>query len=438
MIIKNFFYRTWLLLLIILPGIRAQAQEQKPDTLALSRVEAEALFLEKNLALIAERLNIEQAEALILQAKAWPNPELEISEVNFWATRHQVANGDGNPPLFRNGFGENRQVSVQLEQLVFTARKRKKNISLQVANRELAQTAYTEMLLSLKAEFRTQLSELLYHQHNIRLLRQQQNVLSQLIRAQEAQLRNGNISKADFYRIRALDLSLRAELNEALQESNEAQKDLKSLMLLPADVTLFLTDAGLLPRQPLLLTQPLESLLTMAEQQNPAVRVAQHDLLVSEAAHTLERAMRVPDLSLNTNYDRGGNILLNFIGFGVSMDLPFFDRNRGNIKAAQVRVQQSRYLHSLQVNEAQNEVVKSFKDYQQLSELYQSIDETYINELDEVLVGVSRNFQRKNISLLEFLDFFDAFKENKLLYFDTIRSLESKKEELNLLTGTDL
>ncbi|QCR21109.1 TolC family protein [Pontibacter sp. SGAir0037] len=436
MTIKFLKHVIWLLLLCSFAAFPAQAQT--PDTLSLTRVEAEALFLEKNLALIAERLNIDQTEALILQAKAWPNPELEISEVNLWATPYQVANGDGAPPLFGDRFGRNRQFSVQLDQLVQTARKRKKNISLQVANRELAQTAYTEMLLSLKAEFRTQLSGLLYHQNNVRLLRQQQNVLSQLIRAQEAQLRNGNISKADFYRIRALGLSLRAELNEALQESNEAQKDLKSLMLLPADVTLFLSDKGALPRRSLLLNQSLDSLLTMAERQNPAVLVAASDLRVSEAEHTLERAMRVPDLTFNTSYDRGGNILLNFIGFGVTMDLPFFDRNKGNIKAAQVRVQQSRHLQSLRVNEAQKEVVRAYKDYLQLSGLYQSIDETYINELDEVLAGVSRNFQRKNISLLEFLDFFDAFKENKLLYFDTIRSLESKKEELNLLTGTDL
>ncbi|WP_276496486.1 TolC family protein [Pontibacter litorisediminis] len=438
MTLKLFFCPAWLLLLLLLPAYQAQAQEQQPDTLALTRVEAEAIFLEKNLALIAEQLNIDQAEALILQAKAWPNPELEISEVNFWATPHQLANGEGAPPLFGDRFGKNRQFSVQLEQLVQTARKRKKNISLQVANRELAQTAYSEMLLSLKAEFRTQLSELLYHQQNVRLLRRQQNVLSQLIRAQEAQLRNGNISKADFYRIKALDLSMRAELKEALEESNEAQKDLKSLMMLPSNVTLFLTDAGPLPGQSLLLNQPLDRLLALAEAQNPTVRVAASDLRVSEAEHTLERAMRVPDLKFNTNYDRGGNILLNFIGFGVSMDLPFFDRNRGNIQAAQARVQQSKHLHALRVSEAQNEVVKTYQDYQQLADLYQSIDENYINELDDVLAGVSRNFQRKNISLLEFLDFFDAFKENKLLYFDTIRSLESKKEELNLLTGTDL
>lgn len=428
----------WLLLLFPFCLSQAQAQTQTPDTLALSRVEAEALFLEKNLALIAERLNIDQAEALILQAKAWPNPELEISEVNFWATPHQIANGDGNPPLFRNGFGENRQFAAQLEQLVFTASKRKKNISLQVANRELAQTAYTEILLSLKAEFRTMLSELLYQQRHLQLLQRQQQVVSQLIRAQEAQLRNGNISRADFYRIRALDLSLRAELNEGLQQSSQAQKELKTLMLLPPATTLYLTDTHPLPHQSLLRDQSLDSLLALAARHNPAVRVAETDIRVSEAAHTLERALRVPDLRFNANYDRGGNILLNFVGFGVAMDLPVFDRNKGNIKAAEMQVQQSRHLHTLRVNEAQNEVVKTYQDYRQLSELYQSIDATYINELDDVLAGVSRNFQRKNISLLEFLDFFEAFKENKLLYFDTIRSLESKKEELNLLTGTDL
>src|SRR5690606_19737434 len=117
-----------------------------------------------------------------------------------------------------------------------------------------------------------------------------------------------------------------AELNEALQESNEAQKDLKSLMMMPSHLTLFLTDRDPLPSQYLLLNQPLDSLLVLAERQNPTVRVAALDLQVSEAEHTLERAMRVPDLRFNTNSDRGGHILLNFIGFGVAMDLPVFDR----------------------------------------------------------------------------------------------------------------
>ncbi|TXK48130.1 TolC family protein [Pontibacter qinzhouensis] len=438
MTLKLFQHTVWLLLLLVLPLVQVQAQHQPADTVSFTRAEAEALFLQRNLALISEQLNIAQADAQILQAKAWPNPELEISEVNFWATPHQVANGDGNPPLFRNGFGENRQLSVQLEQLVQTARKRKKNISLQVANRDLAQAAYTDFLLSLKAEFRNLLSDLLYHQNNIALLRQQQQVLTPLIRAQEAQLNNGNISKADFYRIRALDLSLRAELSQAVQESNEVQKNLKTLLLVPSQQTLFLNEPSPIQGQNLLLNRTLDNLLVLAESNNPAVRVAESGIRVSQAEHTLERAMRVPDLAFNTNYDRGGNILLNFIGFGVTLDLPFFDRNKGNIQAANIRVQQSRHVHELQVNEVRNEVVKTFSDFSQLVTLYQSIDETYINDLDQVLAGVSRNFQRRNIGLLEFLDFFDAFKENKLLYFDTIRSIESKKEDLNYITGTDL
>ncbi|MFT2008674.1 TolC family protein [Pontibacter sp. 13R65] len=438
MTIKLFSYILFLPILLLVCGLPSQTQAKQTDTLSVTRVEAERIFLERNLALLAEKLNLDQADALILQAKAWPNPSLEISEVNFWATPHQVAYGDGNPPLFRNGFGENRQLSAQLDQLVQTARKRKKNISLQVANRQLAEVAYSEVLLSLKAEFRTLLSELQFQQNNVRILQQQMQVLNQLIRAQEVQLRSGNISKADFYRVRALDLSLRAELKEALQERNEVQQSLKSLLLLPAETTIYLEDSPNISRSSYLLTQPLDSLLARAEKYNPDVRVAQSDLRVREAEHTLERAMRVPDLTFNANYDRGGNILLNFIGFGVSMDLPFFDRNKGNIQAAQIGVQQGRYLHTLRVQEARNEVVRAYSDYVELADLYESIDETYINELDDVLAGVSRNFQRKNISLLEFLDFFDAFKDNKLLYFDTIRSLESKKEELNLLIGSDI
>ena len=61
------------------------------DSLRLSREQCEALFLEKNLLLIAEKLQISQAEAMVLQASLWPNPTFEVDEVNLWSTKRQLA-----------------------------------------------------------------------------------------------------------------------------------------------------------------------------------------------------------------------------------------------------------------------------------------------------------------------------------------------------------
>ncbi|WHT38401.1 TolC family protein [Myroides sp. mNGS23_01] len=52
----------------------------------MSKQEIETLFLEQNLDLLAKKLEISQAEAQLIQARLWPNPTFEISEVNVWRT----------------------------------------------------------------------------------------------------------------------------------------------------------------------------------------------------------------------------------------------------------------------------------------------------------------------------------------------------------------
>jgi len=56
------------------------------DTIYLSTAQAEDLFIKQNLELIAEKLEIDVAEAAIVQAKLWPNPTLSIEDVNLWNT----------------------------------------------------------------------------------------------------------------------------------------------------------------------------------------------------------------------------------------------------------------------------------------------------------------------------------------------------------------
>ena len=85
----------------------------------------EAQFLQQNSELLASKFNIEKADAEIVQEKLWSNPTLSISEVNLWKT-YQV---EEQPFLFGK-YGNNQQISVELEQLIETAGKRKKRIAV--------------------------------------------------------------------------------------------------------------------------------------------------------------------------------------------------------------------------------------------------------------------------------------------------------------------
>src|SRR5580658_1038907 len=54
----------------------AQASPLPSDTLNISLDSAEGMFLHTNFQLIAQRYNIDANQALVIQAKLWPNPNL--------------------------------------------------------------------------------------------------------------------------------------------------------------------------------------------------------------------------------------------------------------------------------------------------------------------------------------------------------------------------
>src|SRR5690625_9211 len=123
---KSSYVKVWIILSLFWGSLSYGQQE-----IILSRQEAEALFLDQNLDLLAEKLEIPKAEAAVLQAKLWPNPTFSVDEVNFWALPGQIEPlGEELPPLFGN-FGKHFQFSFGLEQLIQTAGKRKKLMAVE-------------------------------------------------------------------------------------------------------------------------------------------------------------------------------------------------------------------------------------------------------------------------------------------------------------------
>lgn len=426
------------LLRILLPGILATgvytaAAQTQTDTLRYTSQQAESIFLQNNLPLLAEKLNITQADAKILQAKAWPNPSFSLSEIQLYNN----STTDESPPLFGN-FWSNRTFAAQLEQLVHTAGKRKKNIALETRNKQLAESSFTDLLQALKAEFRQTTSELLYLQRVQSDLLFQQSEVSTLMRAQQAQYKQGNISQTELYRLKALMISLQAEVNELNEQMTDKQKNLKTLMAVNPQSYLVLTDSVSATAAGAFRQHSLDDLISLAVKQNASILSARNGTQVSEAQLAIERANRVPDVTLNLNYDRNGNNQLNFLGAGFAMDLPIFNRNKGNIRAAQIEVQKSGLMEKNKIAEVSNSVVKTWQDLNKAITLYESIDKDYIDKLGVMTKGIIRNFTQRNMSLLEFLDFFESFRDSKGKYYEAIKNISLKKEDLNYLTGSDL
>ncbi|GAB3178416.1 TolC family protein [Telluribacter humicola] len=427
----------FLFLVIGTKTLHAQSQPTSTDTLHLTKQQAEKLFLEKNLLLLAERLTIQQSEALVMQARLWPNPSVTVEEVNLWATPNQLSLGEELPPYFNN-FGRNHQVAIQLEQVLLTAGKRRKLIAIEEVSRDMAVSYFEELLRNLKVEVRRSLVELQYLQLYQTVFASQISQTQQLLTSYERQATIGNINRAEVVRLKALVLELTNESVDLQKQIHDIQRDLIVMMNLPATAYIVLDTSDFVPDLARLEGLSANSLMNRALSSRPDVALAQQEVTFQNRQLTYQQALRKPDLTLGVNYDRGGNFLKNFVGFGVAVDLPVFNRNQGNIKYARIGLERAGVLRDDKLRQVEAEVMASFKNLQTNLSFYNSIDPAYEGELDQLLRSYTSNFRSRNVSMLEYLDFFEAYLDNKRTIISTRKELSQTYEELQYIIGSEL
>ncbi|MFP7656950.1 TolC family protein [Chryseobacterium proteolyticum] len=243
---------------------------QIADTLQIGRKEAETLFLANNLDIIAQKLEISQAEARVVQAKFWPNPKLTVNEVNLWRT-YDI---EQQPALIGN-WGRNTQFSAEIEQVIQTARKRRKNIELQKIEVDGEKYELQEVLRELKKLLRNTLTEVIYNQEQQKLYRGQISSIEKLTKSYQNQLNLGNISKSEYVRLKAQEIEFKKKLISLQQEIAEQQVELKALLILPATSYLVITDHLSIPEKELSELE-LSNWLNIAKENRPDIQITKN------------------------------------------------------------------------------------------------------------------------------------------------------------------
>lgn len=422
--------RSILILINILIAFGSFAQ----DTIKLFRSDSEALFLKENLLLIAERMKVSEAEALVQQAKLWPNPSLTVDQINLWASDKQTGGQTVVPPLWGR-FGKNQQFGAELEQLIETAKKRKKEVAVEQVGIEKAQVEFQELLRELKLELRSKMTDLQALEQKKVIFENQLSSVKKLNQAYQKQLKEGNIPKNEVARLKALEFSISKELREIAEETFEHQAVLRQLLKLNATDVIQITDPLELDVTNYKLLSPSHLL---EQTDRPDLKLAQLEETYYSKVFDLEKARRVPDVTLRAQYDRNGNTMLNFFGIGASIDLPLFNRNQGNINHAKINIHKARTLAEHQALNVNTEVFQAFQTFKNALDFYETIDVDYEKSLEDLLNVYTQNFMNRNISMLEYLDFVETYHNSKEIIIDARKNLREGIEKLNHAVGKDL
>ena len=424
----------------LLVGISADglAQAQEKDTLKLSRQQYEEIFLKQNLLLLAEKYKIDQAEALVLQAKLWPNPNLSLNDVNLWTSSKQLSYLDEPLPQVFGSAMKNTQFSVQLEQQIMTAGKRRKQINLENLGVTIAEQEFEDLLRQLKYEFRNTLTELQYLQLYSKVFFKQRDLVQNLLQAYKKQLDNNYISKGDYMRLQTLQFELSKEINELSKERNEKEKDLRIFLSITDQTSLWVLEDDFKPDLQKLQNIALLNLQDEFITNRPDVKRAELENKQFKSLLLYEKAQAIPDVSLNASYDRGGGVWPSFFGFGLAIDLPVFNRNQGAISYAKLGVENTNLRFSEIRLRAQAQLNQNYKDFTAAIEFYETIDVDFEQDLDDIFESYTRNFINRNISMLQYLDFQKAYLENKKIILESKKEIHLHLEKLQYHIGKEI
>jgi len=402
------------------------------DTLKITVELAEKLFLEKNLQLLAERCNIEVADAAIVQAKLLNNPTIGTGDINFWRR-----NAADELDISSASFGNRIVFSLELEQMIRTAGKRKKLVDLEKVSKEIAIQEFETFLLGLKTELIVLLFETLYLQSYLELINVQEESVHSLVEVYKKQTATGNLAKSELIRLQASSVELEAEANEQLTELHQHYKSLKMLLNIIPE-----TDISILPftaatKNPAEMS--LVDLFEMAKQSRPEFLLSELNITYHEKLLVYEKAQRMPDLGLSINYDRYGGVWKDFVGVGLKVDIPAFNRNQGNIKMAAMKIEQSRYYADYQKNVILHEISENFEHYTLNYNYYQKLmDNDFFEDLESMFEVYSRNLLNKNINMLEYIDFMYAYKTTKQAILIAKKNVDINFAELQCSVNSNI
>ncbi len=419
------------LLQITLANAQGIGQLPVSDTIKLDVKQAEKLFLDNNLLLLAEHYNIQSSQALVEQARKWDNPLLNTDQ-NVYSK--------STSSLFQHGTDANGnpvgEYYVQVQQLIKTAGKRGKQIDLAKTNANLAEWQFKSVMRSLRATLLTDFYTIARLQGNARLYDENMASLNKLLHAQEAELAAGNIARKEYLRVQALIIALQQDMTENAKSMNDAQSELKTILQVTGNKFI----QPLLPEN-----EPAEipsitwlQLMDTAKHNNPDYQTQVYQTQFNHQNLKLQKALAVPDITFGPEFDQNANYAPNYVGLAISLPLPLWDRNQGNIKTAKFQVKQQETLLSQADQKLQNDVLNAYQKLLLTIQLSSKNNQKFYEDYNQLQKNIMESYNKRQISLLEFLEYFNDYHDIREKQLEQTLNLRLAKEELNDIVGADV
>ncbi|MEW5744210.1 MAG: TolC family protein [Nitrospirota bacterium] len=284
----------------------------------MSLEDAEKLFLENNLELKAHKAELGKYDAGVIEAGLLPNPSFNYS-------LESVENGDR----------ETEEV-YSISQPVDIVRKRGLRTDVARKRRDARHLLFEQETLNALTELKQTYYRILYLRENETSLKGILDTFSDVRQKTEERLKAGDVAEVELLRLSNESKRFLRALERLTSEIN-AETGKLALMLNISMGDIVLKDS----LAPAPLGYSRDELIAKAMEKRGDVRAASAQIDAAGNALTLSKREAVGPVEVAAGYKRrtGG---FNGFAFGVSVPLPFFNRNQGGIAAAKAELEAER------------------------------------------------------------------------------------------------
>jgi cobalt-zinc-cadmium efflux system outer membrane protein len=249
--------------------------------------------------------------------------------------------------------------------------------------------------------------------------------------------KRGIVPLSEVVRIRSLLYGLRSDKLDLQNQFNDKQALLQ--LLLQDNTIIYIPE---IDKSEFVFENPSEFLLPYlvneAKENRIDLKTLQSEITYHNKNYSLQKAMAVPDITIGAEYDKRGSFADHIPLLTMSIDLPLFNRNQGNIKAAKASIKQSEIQFQQKQLEVENEVHKAYLNALNADKINNSIAPGFESDLQNILQNITENFKKRNISMLEFTDFYESYRDN-VIHLNQIKNQKAQAmEELRFVVGTNI
>ena len=382
----------------------------------------------------AEPLSLAKAIELALAG----NPEVAAAKRQWEATEGQVLQGRSrpNPELaysLEDTRSKTRTQSWQLNLPLELGGKRAARTKAAEKTREQAQAQLAELQATVRANVAAAYFDVLTAQERLVLARDSAALAKSSTDTVSKRVAAGKVSPVEESKARVAEAGVRVELAQAASEQRNALSRLFALLgRIDAPYTVLEGKAENLPSVPSL--ADLQPLISSA----PGVVLARIEVDRRKALTALEQSKRVPDVTVSVGMQRSNETQRNVLLFGVSVPLPVFDRNQGNLLEALKLEDKAR-------DELQGASVRLHSEVAQARERLSTITAEVQSLQQEVLPGAKSaydaatiGFENGKFNFLEVLDAQRTYFTAKSQYLKALGEAHRAAADIDRLLGASM